>query len=360
MVLSPGKGEHDDMSAEVRSGRVTIQSESDGDYRGDNGRCLWAEASSSLCSPAFDLTCCRAQLERTGFQIPVEDFEIPLGKALDAPPVRRYLFFSSSISHFFIAVAVYVVMWCGLYSTVHLYFGFYLSDFWILCFAVTLLSVIVTSVIIFVLYHSNKQININTDVRLIQVNERLVRHGLLVGLADWVHHCVGVQQLFLVHWDLSPCLGALTETLEEMSFIRDEVQHKLNKKMSHLLLATKVTNLHEEDSSYTEEGADEERPLLVENEQGSGSTPITQREDIKLTKDYSLVPDCNLPIQETAYRLLLTYSAAYVRLMVSKRLPMSSQRPLSSRRAHCSNASLCLCQYVCKKVDIGRGHSRRE
>lgn len=67
--------------------------------------------------------------------------------------------------------------------------------------------------------------------------------------------------------------------------------------MSHLLLATKVTNLSEEESSYTEEGADEERPLLVENEQGSVSTPITQREEIKLTKDYSLVPDCNLPIQ---------------------------------------------------------------
>lgn len=27
------------------------------------------------------------------------------------------------------------------------------------------------------------------------MNERLVTHGLLVGLADWVHHCVGVQQV---------------------------------------------------------------------------------------------------------------------------------------------------------------------
>ena len=39
------------------------------------------------------------------------------------------------------------------------------------------------------------QINMNIDVRLIQVNERLSRHKLLVGVADWVQNCTGSLQV---------------------------------------------------------------------------------------------------------------------------------------------------------------------
>ena len=38
---------------------------------------------------------------------------------------------------------------------------------------------------------------VNVDVRLIQVNERLVRHNLLVGVADWVQNCSGTLQVIL-------------------------------------------------------------------------------------------------------------------------------------------------------------------
>lgn len=42
------------------------------------------------------------------------------------------------------------------------------------------------------------QINMNIDVRLIQVNERMVKHKLLVAVADWVQSCTGNMQVVLI------------------------------------------------------------------------------------------------------------------------------------------------------------------
>lgn len=39
------------------------------------------------------------------------------------------------------------------------------------------------------------QINVNTDVRLVRVNERLIGHGLLLGVADWIERCTGKMQV---------------------------------------------------------------------------------------------------------------------------------------------------------------------
>lgn len=38
----------------------------------------------------------------------------------------------------------------------------------------------------------------NLDVRLIQVNERLVKHKLLVAVVDWVQNCTGNMQVVLL------------------------------------------------------------------------------------------------------------------------------------------------------------------
>ncbi len=38
----------------------------------------------------------------------------------------------------------------------------------------------------------------NLDVRLIQVNERMVKHKLLVAVADWVQNCTGNMQVVLL------------------------------------------------------------------------------------------------------------------------------------------------------------------
>ena len=43
------------------------------------------------------------------------------------------------------------------------------------------------------------QIDMNLDVRLIQVNERLVKHKLMVAVVDWVQSCAGNMQVGFIN-----------------------------------------------------------------------------------------------------------------------------------------------------------------
>nr|XP_046272865.1 transmembrane protein 268 isoform X2 [Scatophagus argus] len=312
-----------------------------------NGQCVVAVPSCSVLNPSFDLSLCRAKLENDGFQIPVTDMEVPLKTALDLPSVKRYMVFNSAIFQLILAPVLYVVLWCAVFSTLHLFI--IVSDYWVLCLGVSLISIVLTAAIIFVLHHSNKKLNMNLDVRLIQVNERMMKHKLLVAVADWVQNCAGNMQLYFVYWDMSHCLRTLTETLEEHSFVND-IQNKLKKKMSHLVLVTDVKAADPEVGELDEEqGSDEERPLL-RNEETGCSTSSCQREDAKITTNFSLIPDASLPAQARAYQLLMTYSAAYVKLMVSEKLSGQSHHRLRNQRNHCTSAPLCLCQYIKKEI----------
>ncbi|CAJ1083228.1 transmembrane protein 268 isoform X2 [Xyrichtys novacula] len=256
-----------------------------------NGQCVLALPTSSTVNPTFDLSQCRAKLEDDGFEIPVRDLEVPLKIALDVPSVRRYMVFNSALFHFIFA-----------------------------------------------------PIDMNLDVRLIQVNERMVKHKLLVAVADWVQNCNGNMKLYFVYWDMSHCLRSLTETLEEQSFVAKDLEKKMKRRMSHLVLVTEVNP--EVGGSDMEQDLDEQRPLLGE-EEISCSTTSSQREDTKVTTSYSLFPDESLPAQAKAYQLLITYSAAYMKLLVSQRLSNHRLRP---RTNHCSAAPLCLCQYIKRKI----------
>lgn len=55
-------------------------------------------------------------------------------------------------------------------------------------------------------------------------------------------------------------------------------------------------------------------------------------------------------LQAKAYQLLMTYSALYVKLLMSRRLTGPSHHCLRPRRNHCSTAPFCLCQYIRKKI----------
>lgn len=305
-----------------------------------NGQCVASVPSCSMLYPSFDLPRCRAKLEREGFQIPREDMETPLKTALDVPSVRRYMVFNSAQFHFIMAPVLYVVLWCALFSTLHLY----ITNYWVLCLSVSLISIVLTTAVILILHCSNKEINVNLDIRLVQVNEMLVRHKLLVGVADWVRNCTGNMKLYFVYWDMSPCLRALTETLEEPSFVTIDTQKKLKSKMSHFVLVTKVSA---GDSDAEEQDSDEQRPLLGNGSAASGRSS-NQQKDATATKSYSLVPDAALPSQAKAYQLLMTYSAAYVKLLVSERLSGSSHH--RGQRSHCKTAPICLCQYIKTKI----------
>lgn len=52
---------------------------------------------------------------------------------------------------------LYVVVWCAVFSTLHLYIT--VSDYWVLCLSVSLVSIFLTTAIIFILHHSNKEVN---------------------------------------------------------------------------------------------------------------------------------------------------------------------------------------------------------
>ncbi|KAM6958847.1 transmembrane protein 268 [Aplochiton taeniatus] len=328
--------------------QAKTQMEGNHSPRWSNGQCVLAVPCCSMLSPRFDLILCRALLEQNGFQIPAQDFEVPLTRALDVPSVRRYMVFNSSLFHFVLAPVLYVVIWCGVFSTLHLYMSF--TDYWVLCLCVSLVAIFLTTAIIFVLHLSNKEINMNLDVRLIQVNESMSKHKLLVAVADWVQNCTGTLQLFCVYWDMGRCLKTLTETLEETSWLEEEAQKKIKKRMSHLVLATKITTLEAELGSGDSNSIDEERTQLLANAELVSRSSVTQRECPKVTSNYSLIPDQTLPAQVKAHQLLLTYSAAYVKLLVSERLSDPSHRQPRPRRNHCSTANLCLCQYIKTKI----------
>ncbi|KAM9838951.1 transmembrane protein 268 isoform 2-T2 [Aulostomus maculatus] len=296
-----------------------------------NGQCVLAMPSSSAFNPNFDVSLCCAALERNGFQIPITDIVAPLKSALEVPSVRRYMVFNSALFHFIMAPVLYVVLWCAVFSTLHLYIS--ISDYWVLCLCVSLVSIFLTTAIIFVLHHSNKEINMNLDVRLIQVNERLVKHKLLVAVADWVQNCTGNLQLYFVYWDMAHCLRTLTETLER-NFVANDNQNKVKKTMSHLVLVTEVLVADAEDAGTdVEQASDEHSHLLTADDTGNSSSPSSPG-DAKVTINHSLVPDASLPAQ----------------LLVSQRLSGPSHHRLRPRRNHCNNAPFCLCQYIKTKI----------
>uniref|UniRef100_A0A8C6SMR3 Transmembrane protein 268 n=1 Tax=Neogobius melanostomus TaxID=47308 RepID=A0A8C6SMR3_9GOBI len=321
-----------------------------------NGQCVWTIRSGSIINPGFDLAQCRSQLELNGFQIPESDLEAPLKTALDVPSVKRYIVFNSSMFHFLMAPVLYLVLWCAVFSSLHSYLT--VTDYWVLCLCVSLVSIFLTTAIIFTLHHSNKEINMNLDVRLIAVNERLVKHKLLVAVADWVENCTSNLQLYFVYWDVSRCLRALTESLDEGNYEAQNIQKKLQKSMSYLVLVgeapqtpsdtgTSHTDTQEDD---VEQGADEHRPLL-QNEEQERSTSSGQRGAAhQLTTNYSLVPDPALPAQARAQQLLMAYSALYIKLLVSERLSGPSHYRMRPKRNHCTTACICLCQYIRTKV----------
>ncbi|MED6270949.1 hypothetical protein CHARACLAT_015379, partial [Characodon lateralis] len=156
-------------------------------------QCVAAIPTSSTFRPRFDLSLCHAKLERNGFRVPARDMEVPLKIALDVPSVRRYMVLNSGLFHFILAPVLYVVLWCAVFSTLHLYIT--VTEYWVLILSVSLISILLTTAIIFFLHLSNKDINVNIDVRLVQVNEKMTKHKLLVGVADWVQNCTGHMQV---------------------------------------------------------------------------------------------------------------------------------------------------------------------
>lgn len=52
---------------------------------------------------------------------------------------------------------LYVVLWCAVFSTLHLYIT--VSDYWVLCLSVSLISIVLTTAVILILHCSNKEVS---------------------------------------------------------------------------------------------------------------------------------------------------------------------------------------------------------
>lgn len=88
-------------------------------------------------------------------------------------------------------------------------------------------------------------------------------------------------------------------------------QKKLQKRMSKLTLVTEVVHFDPDTISLDRGVPEEEQPLLGQRDRIC-STPCSQREETKLTKNISLVLDCSLPAQVGKHTQLLLLSEKMV------------------------------------------------
>ncbi|NXQ85846.1 TM268 protein, partial [Nyctibius grandis] len=111
----------------------------------------------------------------------------------------------------------YMSLWTNLYSTVQLCsFGRY----WEASVLVTLAAVAVTVVVILVIDHHQRKINMNTDVRLAAVNEIFIKHSLILGITDVLDGSHNILQLWFVHFSPERCLQSLSARITDLQRTR--------------------------------------------------------------------------------------------------------------------------------------------
>ncbi|NXM66899.1 TM268 protein, partial [Serilophus lunatus] len=101
----------------------------------------------------------------------------------------------------------YMSLWTNLYSTVQLCS---LGRSWVSSVLVTLVAVAATVLVILVMDHHQRKINVNTDVRLAAVNEIFIKHNLILGITDVLQGPHNILQLWFVHFSPERCLQSLS------------------------------------------------------------------------------------------------------------------------------------------------------
>ncbi|XP_069491125.1 transmembrane protein 268-like [Ambystoma mexicanum] len=300
-----------------------------------NGQLILTLSTGSACwGPRFEYSQCTEMLALHGLQVPPEDFELPLRRAIDAPELRRYLFFNSTLFLTLLAPVLYLVIWCSLFSSFHLLgTAFSKEYFGAFCLALSAAAVMVTGTIIMVLHCHHGKISMNTEVRLTQANELLANHHLLVGLFEQTKNCSSQIHLSFCYFNVLECFQRLVHLLEYSHSLQNRVKRKF-RGLSVVVIQSSVTPRSE--CSRAEGMESEETPLLqAEPEADPRCRPQSSNCSLAC---------CVAPVgtpQEMAAKLVALHSALYVKLLVTQGLPQTGFS------LHAEEARVpCLCQLI--------------
>nr|XP_033771186.1 transmembrane protein 268 isoform X2 [Geotrypetes seraphini] len=310
-----------------------------------NGRVILTLSTGVSCwGPGFDYGACGPAFALNGLQVPVEDYELPLRQVLDPPEVRRFLCFNSSRFLMILPPALYVLAWCALFSTFHLFLRSFIEEYLILsCLGFGAAAVILAGVVALLLWRSRDWIVVNSDVRLMKANEKLHSHRLLVGLSDYMEKCTGRLQLTFCFFDVGDCLQRLTQLLEGSPGSQNPLQGKMRQRLGRFLIGVTEGGPALPQVAEIEEADTEETPLLDRSrdrkESREAAGPGKPRSALAHTVVINLIPRGTS--QEAASQLLTLYSAVYARLLGACQLPRT-QHSLHAQEA----AVPCLCQHI--------------
>ncbi|XP_069093282.1 transmembrane protein 268-like isoform X2 [Pleurodeles waltl] len=296
------------------------------------------DTGSACWDPRFEYDQCREMLAQHGFQVPPEDLELPLRRALDSPEVRRFLFFSSTLFLTLLAPVLYLVIWCSLYSSFHLLGTPFLQNYFAaFCVMLSAVTVVVTGAIVLVLNHYHGKISVNTEVRLTQANELLRRHHLLVGLSDRMKNCTCQLFLTFCYFDASECLTQLTHLLDRKHESNRGLQRRMKRKFGRLCVVVIGDSGCPRPHGSRDECVDsEETPLLEAERDVEPGRPLSAT-----TSSLACCLAPGGPPQAVASQLVSLHSALYVKLLVTRRLPRTSFS------LHAKEAGVpCLCQFI--------------
>nr|XP_015222000.1 PREDICTED: transmembrane protein C9orf91 homolog isoform X4 [Lepisosteus oculatus] len=129
-------------------------------------------------------------------------------------------------------------------------------------------------------------LNVNTDVRMAAVNEKLLKHNLLAGLTGCTDRHPTALRLWMVHFDLCPCRQALAELMEHWS---SSHQLELQSRLSQVCVV--VTGSSSQLKEEGKAGLTEEVPLLASVGRGGGAKQLSVTQCVRLIPNGT--PQCS-------------------------------------------------------------------
>ncbi|XP_030063095.1 transmembrane protein 268 [Microcaecilia unicolor] len=260
---------------------------------------------------------CVEKLKDSGIQIPLEEYKAFIQNPVLKPEIRRHMFLNSRAFGMVLAVIFYMIMWTNIYCILQM---FSVGHHWSVSIFVSLCATVATIIIILILNHHQRKLNVNTDLSLAVVNETFMKYNVLVGVTDVMDGYQHALLMWFVYFNLERCLQTLSIYLAELTR-NEQSALKYLKQLSIL-----VETVNEPDK----EG---EEALLLSSKRSSKRKAFIPSEVVPL------VPD-GVP-KVMAYQLLVLFSGCYIRLLVTSQLPYIAV----TRHAEKTN-SPCLCQFI--------------